>query len=217
MCYQEMSPPRTRRRGVGVRHHLNRRPGARNGHGPVHFRRSENIATPHQETLDAYPPRRKSHPPHRLQIAPIDAVYLPPNDRPFLQPGHDRDPQMGPGQQGAVPRIPPRRVRCRPCHLVVPDGTQQDFRQGAVRRPHRPRPPDRQDSPSCPASTKIADLASISFAGSPPRPGPVAGLHQSGSWVVKLQDDGVVHHPVDRRGGGHGVGEDTFPLREHQV
>ena len=29
---------------------------------------------------------------------------------------------------------------------------------------------------------------------------------------VKLQDDGVVHHPVNRRRGGHGVGEDAFPL-----
>ena len=40
--------------------------------------------------------------------------------------------------------------------------------------------------------------------------GPVAG-------DVKLQDDGVVHHPVNRRGGGHGVGKDAFPLREDQV
>ena len=31
--------------------------------------------------------------------------------------------------------------------------------------------------------------------------GPVAG-------DVKLQDDGVVHDPVNRRGGGHGVGKD---------
>ena len=34
---------------------------------------------------------------------------------------------------------------------------------------------------------------------------------------VEFQDDGVVHHPVDGRGGGHGVGEDAFPLREDQV
>ena len=34
----------------------------------------------------------------------------------------------------------------------------------------------------CPASTIFASLASISFAGSPPRPGPVAGLHRCGSW-----------------------------------
>ena len=29
---------------------------------------------------------------------------------------------------------------------------------------------------------------------------------------VKLQDDGVMHHPVDGRGGGHGVGKDALPL-----
>ena len=34
---------------------------------------------------------------------------------------------------------------------------------------------------------------------------------------VKLQDDGVVDHPVNRRGGGHGVGEDALPLREDQI
>ena len=34
----------------------------------------------------------------------------------------------------------------------------------------------------CPASTIFAGLASISFAGSPGRPGPVAGLHRCGSW-----------------------------------
>ena len=31
---------------------------------------------------------------------------------------------------------------------------------------------------------------------------------------VKLEDDGVMDHPVNRRGGGHGVGEDALPLRE---
>ena len=34
---------------------------------------------------------------------------------------------------------------------------------------------------------------------------------------VKLQDDGVVDDPVNRRGGGYGVGEDAFRLREDQV
>ena len=34
---------------------------------------------------------------------------------------------------------------------------------------------------------------------------------------VKLQDDGVVHDPVNRGGGGHGVGEYALPLREDQV
>ena len=40
--------------------------------------------------------------------------------------------------------------------------------------------------------------------------GPVAG-------DVKLEDDGVMHHPVDGRSGGHGVGEDALPLGEDQV
>ena len=39
---------------------------------------------------------------------------------------------------------------------------------------------------------------------------PVAGY-------VKLEDDGVVHHPVNHHGGGHRVGEDTLPLRGDQV
>ena len=34
---------------------------------------------------------------------------------------------------------------------------------------------------------------------------------------VKLEDDGVVDDPVNRCCGGHGVGEDAFPLREDQV
>ncbi len=34
----------------------------------------------------------------------------------------------------------------------------------------------------CPASTRFAELPSISFAGSPPLTGPAAVLHQSGSW-----------------------------------
>ena len=46
---------------------------------------------------------------------------------------------------------------------------------------------------------------------------PLLGCISPVAGDVKLQDDGVVHHPVNRRGGGHGVGKDTFPLREHQV
>ena len=34
----------------------------------------------------------------------------------------------------------------------------------------------------CPASTRFAELPSISFAGSPPLTGPTVGRHQSGSW-----------------------------------
>ena len=37
-------------------------------------------------------------------------------------------------------------------------------------------------APCCPASSILAGLASISFAGSPPRPGLVAGQRWCGSW-----------------------------------
>ena len=38
------------------------------------------------------------------------------------------------------------------------------------------------ENTACPASTILAEKTSTIFAGSPPRPGPVAGRHQSGSW-----------------------------------
>ena len=73
------------------------------------------------------------------------------------------------------------------------------------------------DETGCPASTIFAGwrqsvlpvhlLGLDALLGSV---GPVAG-------DVKLQDDGVVHDPVNRRGGGHGVGKDALPLREDQV
>ena len=72
-------------------------------------------------------------------------------------------------------------------------------------------------SPRCPASTIFAGwrqsvlpvhlLGLDALLGSV---GPVAG-------DVKLQDDGVVHDPVNRRGGGHGIGKDALPLGEDQV
>ena len=46
---------------------------------------------------------------------------------------------------------------------------------------------------------------------------PLLGSVGSVAGDVKLQDDGVVHDPVNRRGGGHRVGKDAFPLREDQV
>ena len=70
---------------------------------------------------------------------------------------------------------------------------------------------------SCPASTIFAgwrqSVLPVHLLGLAPllgSVGPVAG-------DVKLQDDGVVHDPVNRRGGGHGVGKDALPLREDQV
>ena len=69
----------------------------------------------------------------------------------------------------------------------------------------------------CPASTIFAgwrqSVLPVHLLGLAPllgSVGPVAG-------DVKLQDDGVVHDPVNRRGGGHGVGKDAFPLGEDQV
>ena len=73
------------------------------------------------------------------------------------------------------------------------------------------------DGSPCPASTIFAgwrqSVLPVHLLGLAPllgSVGPVAG-------DVKLQDDGVVHDPVNRRGGGHGVGEDALPLREDQV
>ena len=70
---------------------------------------------------------------------------------------------------------------------------------------------------TCPASTIFAgwrqSVLPVHLLGLAPllgSVGPVAG-------DVKLQDDGVVHDPVNRRGGGHGVGKDALPLREDQV
>ena len=46
---------------------------------------------------------------------------------------------------------------------------------------------------------------------------PLLGCIGAVAGDVKLQDDGVMDHPVDGRGGGHGVGEDVLPLGEDQV
>ena len=179
---RKRDPSTARRPPVGVRHQLKHLTLARNDPRQSIFggpnTDQQHLARRHH----AHPPRRKPSSSRRLRIVRERALRVARNHCEILQPGHDRDPQMGPGQRGAGPRIPPRHVRCRSRDLAVPDQTQQDFRQAPDGRPRRPRPVDRQDSPSCPASTIIADLASISFAGSPPRLGPDVGLHQSSSW-----------------------------------
>ena len=69
----------------------------------------------------------------------------------------------------------------------------------------------------CPASTIFAgwrqSVLPVHLLGVAPLLGSVGAV----AGDVKLQDDGVMDHPVDCRGGGHGVGEDAFPLREDQV
>ena len=89
------------------------------------------------------------------------------------------------------------------------------FRGSAV--PALPSPDQGQGGERCPASTIFAgwrqSVLPVHLLGLAPllgSVGPVAG-------DVKLQDDGVVHDPVNRRGGGHGVGEDALPLGEDQV
>ena len=46
---------------------------------------------------------------------------------------------------------------------------------------------------------------------------PLLGSVGSVAGHGKLEDYGVMHHAVDGRSGGHGVGEDAFPLGEDQV
>ena len=99
---------------------------------------------------------------------------------------------------------------------------------GLAQRLRLPQPPVAPQRPAhrrgalvhggfCPASTIFAgwrqSVLPVHLLGLAPllgSVGPVAG-------DVKLEDDGVVHDPVNRRGGGHGVGEDALPLREDQV
>ncbi len=67
-----------------------------------------------------------------------------------------------------------------PCKNVIPS-------------PNVPRP---GTTSRCPASTKYAELSSLSFAGSPPLPGAVAGRRRCGSWARQT--------PVSRSGAPPG-------------
>ena len=70
---------------------------------------------------------------------------------------------------------------------------------------------------ACPASSIFAgwreSVLPVHLLGLAPLLGCVGAV----AGDVKLQDDGVMDHPINRRRGGHGVGEDAFPLREDQV
>ena len=98
---------------------------------------------------------------------------------------------------------------------VLVDGIMDAEVSAQIGAQHGERSPERVTY--CPASTIFAGwrqsvlpvhlLGLAALLGSV---GPVAG-------DVKLQDDGVVHDPVNRRGGGHGVGKDALPLGEDQV
>ena len=70
---------------------------------------------------------------------------------------------------------------------------------------------------SCPASTIFASLASIVLPVHLLGLAPLLGCIGAVAGDVKFQDDRVMDHPVDGRGGGHGVGKDVLPLREDQV
>ena len=64
----------------------------------------------------------------------------------------------------------------------------------------------------CPASTIFAgwrqSVLPVHLLGQTPLLGCVGAI----AGDVKLQDDGVMDHPVNRRRGGHRVGEDALPL-----
>ena len=98
---------------------------------------------------------------------------------------------------------------------VLVDGIMDAEVSAQIGAQHGERSPERVTY--CPASTIFAgwrqSVLPVHLLGLAPllgSVGPVAG-------DVKLQDDGVVHDPVNRRGGGHGVGKDALPLREDQV
>ena len=69
----------------------------------------------------------------------------------------------------------------------------------------------------CPASTIFAGWRQSVLPVHPLGLDALLGSVGAVAGDVKLEDDRVMHHPVNRRGGGHGVGKDALPLREDQV
>ena len=98
---------------------------------------------------------------------------------------------------------------------VLVDGIMDAEVSAQIGAQHGERSPERVTY--CPASTIFAgwrqSVLPVHLLGVAPLLGCVGAV----AGDVKLQDDGVMDHPVDCRGGGHGVGEDAFPLREDQV
>ena len=111
--------------------------------------------------------------------------------------------------QGTTPK-PPR------FHQTVSSFPLSKTR-GGIAFPHERLANRLDDTIGCPASTIFAgwrqSVLPVHLLGVAPLLGCVGAV----AGDVKLQDDGVMDHPVDCRGGGHGVGEDAFPLREDQV
>ena len=124
----------------------------------------------------------------------------PASPRPTALPRSQAHPGPSPTRGSLRPRTPTPPAQANP----------------ATSRPDASHVADIASS-RCPASTIFAgwrqSVLPVHLLGLAPllgSVGPVAG-------DVKLQDDGVVHDPVNRRGGGHGVGKDALPLREDQV
>ena len=98
---------------------------------------------------------------------------------------------------------------------ILVDGIMDAEVSAQISAQHGERSPERVTY--CPASTIFAgwrqSVLPVHLLGLAPLLGCVGAV----AGDVKLQNDGVVHDPVNRRGGGHGVGEDALPLREDQV
>ena len=205
---------------------------------PAAPQRSPRPATAADTTADdtlsaAVPPRCRCIAKHRARGAPPSISRRPPrcSIRTSAASVTTLNPTYGKARRPAV--VPQCHARSELDHGGTAVGTGgavgdplcsgivQHRRGTGQSRADHPGPPDLAGPPRwrglCPASTIFAgwrqSVLPVHLLGLAPllgSVGPVAG-------DVKLQDDGVVHDPVNRRGGGHGVGKDALPLREDQV